>query len=135
MGRRLSVVWWAVPCPRPGFEPTKHWAACSRARKLNHSATGPAPQNAAFFLITMYYFIVWMQHNLYDKYMYILPILKILPIFLYHQQCCSEHPGTQIFMPMWKHFLGSIPARGTCWIKGHMHLRLNKTFFKATVFI
>ena len=24
-------------------EPTKHWAACSRAHELNHSATGPAP--------------------------------------------------------------------------------------------
>src|SRR3712207_6426784 len=38
----------AVPCPRPGFEPTKHWAACSRARELNHSATGPAPQRGFF---------------------------------------------------------------------------------------
>ena len=43
MGRCLSVVWWAVPCPRPGFEPTKHWATCSGAYELNHSATGPAP--------------------------------------------------------------------------------------------
>ena len=32
-----------MPCPRPGFELTKHWAACSGARELNHSATGPAP--------------------------------------------------------------------------------------------
>ena len=32
-----------MPCPRPGFEPTKHWAACSGARELSHSATGPAP--------------------------------------------------------------------------------------------
>ena len=30
-----------LPCPCPGFEPTKHWATCSRARELNHSATGP----------------------------------------------------------------------------------------------
>ena len=33
-----------MPCPHPGFEPTKHWAACSGARELNHSATGPAPR-------------------------------------------------------------------------------------------
>src|SRR3712207_5087232 len=32
-----------ISCPRPGFEPTKHWAACSGARELNRSATGPAP--------------------------------------------------------------------------------------------
>ena len=32
-----------MSCPRPGFEPTKHWAAGSGARELNHSATGPAP--------------------------------------------------------------------------------------------
>ena len=48
MGRCLSVVWWAVPCLRPGFEPTKHWAAYSGARELNHSATGPAPSMALF---------------------------------------------------------------------------------------
>ena len=30
-----------MPCPRPGFEPTKHWAACGGARKpLGHRA-GP----------------------------------------------------------------------------------------------
>ena len=52
MGHCLSVVWWAVPCPRPGFEPTKHWAACSGARELNHSATGPAPGNS-----------LWLQHK------------------------------------------------------------------------
>ena len=40
--------WRAVPCPRPGFEPTKPWAACSGAREPNHSATGPAP--ASYFL-------------------------------------------------------------------------------------
>ena len=50
MGRCLSVVWRAVPCPRPGFEPTKHWASCSGARELNHTATGPAPEGC-FFLI------------------------------------------------------------------------------------
>ena len=33
-----------MPCPRPGFEPTKHWAACSGAHELNHSTTGPAPR-------------------------------------------------------------------------------------------
>ena len=49
MGRCLSVVWWAAPCPRPGFEPAKHWAACSGARELNHSATGPAPSVILFF--------------------------------------------------------------------------------------
>ena len=32
-----------MPCPRPGFEPTKHWAAYHGAPELNHSATGPAP--------------------------------------------------------------------------------------------
>src|SRR3712207_6244786 len=37
-----------VPCPRPGFEPTKHWAACSGARELNHSATGPAHKETCF---------------------------------------------------------------------------------------
>ena len=42
MGRCLSMVWWAVQCLHPGFEPTKHWAACSGARELNHSATWPA---------------------------------------------------------------------------------------------
>ena len=31
-----------MPCPRPGFEVTKHWAACSGARERNHLATGPA---------------------------------------------------------------------------------------------
>ena len=27
----------------------KHWAACSRARELNHSATGPAPCLPSFY--------------------------------------------------------------------------------------
>ena len=43
----LVVVCGTLPqrgsCPRPGFEPMKHWAACSGAREPNHSATGPAP--------------------------------------------------------------------------------------------
>ena len=51
VGHCLSIVWWAVPCPRPGFEPTKHWAACSGARKLNHSATGPAPRGEGFLSV------------------------------------------------------------------------------------
>ena len=51
MGRCLSVVWWAVPRPRPGFEPTKHWVACSGAHELNHSTTGPAPLVTTFNLI------------------------------------------------------------------------------------
>ena len=38
-----------MPCPRPGFEPTKHWATCSRARELNHSATGPAPRKVLYY--------------------------------------------------------------------------------------
>src|SRR3712207_7434297 len=33
---------------RSGFEPTKHWAACSGACELNHSATGPAPLDELF---------------------------------------------------------------------------------------
>ena len=50
MGRCLSEVWWAAPCPRPGFEPAKLWAACSGALELNHSATGPAPSGSLLLL-------------------------------------------------------------------------------------
>ena len=47
-GRCLSMVQWAVPCPHPGPEPAKHWAACSGAHEPNHSATGPAPFISVF---------------------------------------------------------------------------------------
>ena len=44
-----------MPCPRPGFELTKHWAACSGARELNPSATGPAPNNLKLCLDFSYW--------------------------------------------------------------------------------
>ena len=37
------MAWWVVPCPCPGFELLRHWAACSRACELNYSVTGLAP--------------------------------------------------------------------------------------------
>ena len=42
------MVWWAVPCPCPGFELTKHWAACSGVHELNQSTMGPAPRPLNF---------------------------------------------------------------------------------------
>ena len=46
MGRCLNMAWRVVPCPHPGFEPAKPWAAGRGAHKLNHSATGLAPSVA-----------------------------------------------------------------------------------------
>ena len=33
----------------------KHWAACSRARELNHSATGPAPDYIFFLKVGLHF--------------------------------------------------------------------------------
>ena len=48
------------PCPHPGFEPTKHWAACSGACELNHSATGPALCLCSWSLTKQTYLFLWM---------------------------------------------------------------------------
>ena len=53
-----------MPCPRPGFEPTKHWAACSGARELNHSATGPAPILVVLSHGYLELFVTAAQHTL-----------------------------------------------------------------------
>ena len=74
MGRRLSVAWWAVPRPRPGFEPTKHWAACSGARELNHSAP------ALLFLIALLSY--WWKKQIYVYFIMSLTTLGLLGILL-----------------------------------------------------
>ena len=76
MGCCLSVVWWVVPCPCPVFEPTKHWAACSGARELNHSATGPAPRVLYFYLLC--------QSLSFDQCIWMFKIIINMPVLVCH---------------------------------------------------
>ena len=45
MGCRLTVAWLAVPCPRPGSEPVKPWAATAECANLTTEPRGQ-PLNA-----------------------------------------------------------------------------------------
>ena len=99
MGCCLSVVWWAVPCLRPGFKPTKHWATCSRTRELNHSATRPAPKyfillgNHLFRLSTWILFYVcglWFKWKFNLQSVVIFWSIRLI--------CCYWDPHWSLFM-------------------------------------
>ena len=48
VGCCLSMAWWAVPCPHPGSEPTKPWAA--KAECTNLTTRPRAGPSTRFFL-------------------------------------------------------------------------------------
>ena len=92
MGRCLSVAWRAVPCPHPGFKPTKHWAACSGARELNHSATGPAPMTLILKTATSCAYGT-------SKYSSLVPGLFFLSLTFYaHRFCCCFERNGPVFL-------------------------------------
>ena len=43
LGRHLSMAWWVVPCPCPGSDLAKPWAAEAECRNLTTHGAGPCP--------------------------------------------------------------------------------------------
>ena len=50
------MAWWAVPCPRPGSEPAKHWAAEAGCTNLT---TWPWGQPLRSFFISVWLKCTW----------------------------------------------------------------------------
>ena len=81
MGLHLNVAWWVVPCPHPGSEPVKPWAAEAECVNL---ATWPRgwPQ-------------LW--HSLNEVFLVILGNFRVLcPCFIFENDPYASHNLTRV---------------------------------------
>ena len=60
VGRHLSMPWWTVPCPRPGSEPAKPWAAEVECVNLT---TQPPGRPLMIFILKACLFSSYMEHS------------------------------------------------------------------------
>ena len=51
VGCHLSMIWWAVPCPRPGSKLAEPWAAQTERRNLTTQPWGPPPTCVFFYVL------------------------------------------------------------------------------------